>query len=321
MQVLIPAGGRGVRLRPLTNLTPKPLLPIGELPILTRIVQDLPPAIPVVVLVTPELQADFEGWLSTLPSGRSVRIYVERAQEGCPAGPVAAISACIRDLEIEDDVVVLMGDSILPFTLRDFLGGSPNGSLKLAAYELPDLEQARRFGVLEIDGADRALSFVEKPEHPQSPWVFTGCFYLPRRVIPEVHEIAASYPLQVGHLLGSLLQRGEALEVFRVTGRWQDIGTISAYLEAHSEMQTAGERDQLLNAGNSLSGVVYVHPEARVRNSRLQDCIVGAHADLEAADLVACVVGPGVRVRDRQANGKLISPEGEFELMPGAEAK
>ena len=78
MHVVIPAGGRGTRLRPLTNEIPKPLLPLGDRPILTRIVESLPPEVPVTVLVTSELHAAFAAWAGTLPAGHPVRVHVER---------------------------------------------------------------------------------------------------------------------------------------------------------------------------------------------------------------------------------------------------
>src|SRR5438552_3737290 len=118
MQVLIPAGGRGVRLRPLTDTTPKPLLPLGDRPILTRIAESLPVGCPVTVLVSALLEADFSRWQEGLGSHLDVGLYVERQRRGGPAGPVVAIAECLRDLQVADDLLILMGDSLLPFALE-----------------------------------------------------------------------------------------------------------------------------------------------------------------------------------------------------------
>src|SRR4051794_31705146 len=120
MQILIPAGGRGVRLRPLTEFCPKPLLPLGDRPILSHIVDALPD-VPIHVLVRQEVAADFQAWQAAAPVGRRVRLFVEPEATTGPAGPVVALATCLAERAVEDDVLILMGDSILPFDLPDFL--------------------------------------------------------------------------------------------------------------------------------------------------------------------------------------------------------
>src|SRR5947209_3644250 len=120
MQVLIPAGGRGVRLRPLTEYCPKPLLPLGDRPILSHIVDSLPD-VPIHVLISEAVAPDFRAWRGSLSPGRDVRLFVEPAAPGGLAGPVVALAACLAEHGVEDDVLILMGDSILPFSLPEFL--------------------------------------------------------------------------------------------------------------------------------------------------------------------------------------------------------
>src|SRR5437016_10304144 len=149
MQVLIPAGGRGVRLRPLTEYCPKPLLPLGDRPILSHIVEGLP-AVPIHVLVSEALAADFQVWQAGVSPGRHVRLFVEPTAPGGPAGPVVALAACLAERAVEDDVLIMMGDSILPFSIGEFLAHAA-GRPCLAAYRLADIAAASRFGVLAQD--------------------------------------------------------------------------------------------------------------------------------------------------------------------------
>lgn len=314
MQVLIPAGGRGTRLRPLTNSTPKPLLPLGDRPILTRIVEDLPAGPTVNVLVTPELEPDFSAWRATLPCGRAVRIYVERPRVSGPPGPVVALSDCVREFQIDDDLLIMMGDSIHPFAMADFLASGSDDELRIAAYQLPDIRQATRFGVLELGENNTVASFEEKPAEPKSPWIFTGCMYVPRRALGLMHEIAAQGLPQMGHLVARYLEFGETVRVFRATGEWHDIGTFQSYLEAHQRLLPTPQRQELLSTGNSLDGVVYVHPSAQVSGSQLRDCIVSAGARIVNAQLSSCVIQETVSVIGREVHGKLISGESELSL-------
>jgi glucose-1-phosphate thymidylyltransferase len=317
MHVLIPAGGRGVRLQPLTHFTPKPLLPLGDRPLLTRIVEQVPPEWPVTVLVSPALEEHFRRWTETLPRSRRVTLSVERERAGEPRGPVLAVAECLADLGIREDLVLLMGDSLLPFTLPQFLGPEPPQALRLAACRLPDLREAARFGVVELDDSGRVRSFEEKPARPRSPWVFTGCLYLPSRLLPALREIAASAPPQMGELVAGFLARGERIEAYPVTGEWHDIGTFASYLAAHRSLLSPSQRQALLAQGNRLAGTVYVHPTARVTRSRLEDCLIQAEAVVADADLTTCVVHPSVSVIGRTVTGKLLSASGEQSLCGG----
>jgi glucose-1-phosphate thymidylyltransferase len=314
MHVLIPAGGRGTRLQPLTQYAPKPLLPLGDRPILSRIVEQVPAEWPVTVVVSPALAGDFRHWAETLCGSRNVTIYVERARACGARGPVVAVAECVEDLDIRDDLVLLMGDSLLPSSLPEFLGGSGGDALRLAAYRLPDLREAARFGVLEISEDGTVISLEEKPERPRSPWIFTGCLYIPRRLIPLLHAIAAGAPREMGHLVSGYLERGEEIEAYPLTGTWNDIGTFRAYLEAHRALLFPAQHQALLNQGNGLKGIVYVHPTANVSHSRLRNCIVQVGAEVADADLADCVIYPSASVVGRSVRAKLVTVKGEHPL-------
>jgi NDP-sugar pyrophosphorylase family protein len=314
MHILIPAGGRGVRLRPLTSLCPKPLLPLGDRPILTRIIENLPSDLPKTILVPPSLEEPFQRWRETLPERRNVRLYVEPVAADGPRGPVAAIAGCLAEMKIEDDLLMLMGDSLMPFTVRQFLGRGLNGSPRLAAYPLPDIREASRFGVVEIDRHGYVTSFEEKPAQPRSPWVFTGCLYLPVRLLDSLRRMVHESPPEMGEVVSGYVQRGERVEVFPVTGEWHDIGTFESYLQAHRALLPDARRQWLVSQGNRLDGSVYVHPSATVTNSRLTDCIVFAGARVVETELTSCIVQPHVAMAHRAARGKVITPECELSV-------
>jgi NDP-sugar pyrophosphorylase family protein len=314
MQVLILAGGRGTRLSPLTDSCPKPLLYLGDRPILTHIVERIPRVHPVTVIIASQMEAPFQAWRAALPTARRAQIYVEPAGPGEPLGPVRALSACVDELGIDDDLLVLMGDSLLPFQLREFFEGASAETVRIAAHRVPRLELASRFGVIEMDPDDRVSRFTEKPEVPRSPWIFTGCAYIPRRLRTELPRGSRQGLKNSGDLIASFLQQGERIEVFRATGEWHDIGTLESYLQAHQSLLTEGRRRSLAAQGNLLGGSVYVHPSAQVADSTLRDCVVLAGARVLNAHLTSCVVEPHAAVRDRSLHRKLISVGNELSF-------
>ena len=316
MHVLIPAGGRGVRLRPLTNDRPKPLLPLGDRPILTHIIDRIPVEWPIVVLITPELEPCFQEWARSV-AHRNVRLVVEKPRGPGLGGPVLAIADCMRELGIRDDLLVMMGDSVLPFTIQDFLAGGDPAALRLAAYRLPDLRDASRFGVLELAADGTVASFEEKPAQPRSPWVFTGCLHIPAEHAQVLGSLSDAGLSQMGHLVGRYLELGAPVQVFPVSGAWHDIGTFASYLEAHRAFASGDPRDPL-SSGNRFEGVVYVHPSATGVRSRLNNCIVFDGARVEGAELSNCVIQARVSVADRVIRHMLLTPGSEFAFPEGA---
>lgn len=314
MHVLIPAGGRGSRLRPLTDRIPKPLLPLGDRPILSRIVEAIPSGVEVTVLVTQELEPAFQCWRRTLGRSRPVRIYVERPRSGGPAGPVTALAECVSDLGIREDLVVTMGDCVHPFRLETFVEPGEK-ELRIAIHQLARREDACRFGVVEPAADGTLRSFEEKPARPRSSWIFTGCLYLPARLLPTLPALAEGRPPQMGELVAALMERGERVNAFQAQGEWHDIGTVASYLAAHARLLSGKDRSHLLSGGNQLEGVVYVHPTARVTGARLKNCLVFAGARVADAELTDCVVSARTSVAGRSVHGMLLSAQAEFALQ------
>jgi NDP-sugar pyrophosphorylase family protein len=317
MQVLIPAGGRGTRLRPLTDDRPKPLLPLGDQPILSRILGRIPREVPVTVLVTEALAPAFRRWRAMHHADRDVRIHVEQERASGPSGPVVALAECIAERGIREEIVVMMGDSVHPFHWEEFLADGLTQRPRVAAYRLPDIRDAARFGVVEIAPNGTLAGFEEKPSQPRSPWIFTGCLYLPALYLEAVREIARRQVPQMGHLVEALLKRGETVSVYPVTGEWHDIGTYQSYLEAHRSHMSRAEAERLRSQGNRLEGVVYVHPAARVSGSVLRNCVVFADSEVRGAELTDCVVQSDVVLADRVVQGKLIARDRELALAAG----
>ncbi|MGV3722188.1 MAG: nucleotidyltransferase family protein [Actinomycetota bacterium] len=315
MQVLIVAGGRGLRLRPLTAECPKPLLHLGDRPILTHILDQIPVELPTTVVVSPQLAAAFQQWREELGSSRKVRIYVEPTAATRPLGPVRAVSACVDELDLRDDLLILMGDSLLSFRLESFLARATPNALQLAAYKLPDPGQASRFGVLEIGPGELVERFEEKPAQPRSAWIFTGCLYIPQRLLSSIPRDGCVGFSNAGDLISEYLRRGERIHVFRTQGVWHDIGSLESYLQAHHTLLSNGRRRALITQGNKLHGAVYVHPSARVAGSVLQDCVVMAGARVIDAHLSSCVVQPHAAVIGRTARRKLISEGSETAFV------
>src|SRR5205814_3269555 len=179
MKALLLAGGYATRLRPLTEATAKPLLPVGGRPMVDWILDRIEDAgeVEEIHLVTNAVYAaDFERWAQ----GRSVAVWNDgtRSNED-RLGALGDIALAVgRGGLAGDDLLVIAADNLFEFSLRDYIAffrEKEDGSA-VAAYRLAEPALARLYGVVELDAEDRVVGFEEKPEQPRSDLAATATY-------------------------------------------------------------------------------------------------------------------------------------------------
>jgi glucose-1-phosphate thymidylyltransferase len=236
VKALLLAGGYATRLRPLTDHTAKPLLPVGGRPMVDWIVDRITDSgdVDEVHLVTNDVYAaDFERWAS----GRSVAVWNDgtRSNED-RLGALGDIALAIeRGGLAGDDLLVIAADNLFEFSLRDYIAffrAKGDGSA-VAAHRLADPALARLYGVVELDADDRVVGFEEKPEQPRSDLAATATYLYHRQHVPLLEQYLAdgNPPDPPGRFLVWLYPR-ELLYGYRFTESWFDIGDPTQLLEA-----------------------------------------------------------------------------------------
>ena len=160
MDAVILVGGFGTRLRPLTLSVPKPLLPVGNVPIVERIIASLERA--GVTRAVLALGFKPEPFLAAFPDGRCGGVELIYAVEPEPLDTAGAIAFAARHAAISSTFVVANGDILTDLDISrvvDFHRASgAEGTLHLVPVDDPS-----QFGVVETDATGRVLRFVEKP--------------------------------------------------------------------------------------------------------------------------------------------------------------
>ncbi len=199
MQAVILAAGEGTRLRPLTNETPKALIPVAGMPIIKHTLNSLPDEITEIIFVIGNKGEQIKNYIGNLPYARSV-VYVEGVE---PKGTGYALAAARS--RISGPFLLLNGDDIYgKEDLRALIAGGP--AILAAESSTPE-----RFGVCEVK--DNLLSgIVEKPKNPLGNLVNIGAYFLNERIfdVPvkklpngewnlaeQVSDFAHIYPLMV----------------------------------------------------------------------------------------------------------------------------
>ncbi len=238
MRGVILAGGLGTRLRPLTTITNKHLLPIYDRPMIYYPIQTLVNAgIRDILVVTGGTNAgDF---LRLLGNGKAFGLehLNYTYQEG--EGGIADALRLARYFAGGEKIVVVLGDNIIEGNIRASVAAfrrQPRGA-RILLKEVPDPE---RFGVPVFEG-DRIVAIEEKPAKAKSRFAVTGIYMYDSDVfsIIETLKPSARGELEITDVNNAYLTRG-TLEYDILEGWWTDAGTFDSLLRANNLVKETG---------------------------------------------------------------------------------
>lgn len=240
MKAIVLAAGYATRLYPLTLNRAKPLLPVGERPIIDYIVEGAAeiPEIDIVYVVTNnKFYNDFVKWNEESNFGKEIIVVNDGTlSDEDKLGAIGDIDMVIDKMRIKDDLIVIGGDNLFGFSLGRFVDFFKTNGLSVAAYKCPYKDKLSQYGLVEVDSNSCVISFQEKPKEPKSDLVAICLYGFPRDKIGLIHEYleggrnkdAPGYYLQ-------WLVNEEKVYAFVFEAAWHDIGSPEAYERAQRE--------------------------------------------------------------------------------------
>ncbi len=227
MKGIILAGGSGTRLRPLTKVTSKQLLPIYNKPMIFYPLETLLTAgiKDIMIVVAPDHAGDF---LKLLGSGTEFGCKFTYEIQDKPEG-IAQAFVIGKNFIGHDSVTLILGDNLYEDDFAKAISSFEKGA-RVFAKEVSD---PMRFGVVEFDEQNKAKSIEEKPAQPKSNYAVTGLYIYDNTVVEKAAKLQASPrgELEITDLNNLYLQEG-TLDVARVQGKWLDTGTFESLFEA-----------------------------------------------------------------------------------------
>lgn len=314
MKAVILAGGHATRLWPITKNRAKPLLPLGERPIIDYMIDEIDQEVNEVLISTnKKFAGDFEDYIEEYD--RNARVVVEdQGSEEEKPGTIGAIIKLIDKEGLDDDLLVVAGDNYFGFNFSDLFGFCREKEAPVnVVYDVNDEEHAKHFGIVDADG-DRIVGFEEKPEKPPSTLASTACYYFPQENVSLYHEYeehfkqtdvpAEQYLDEPGRLIEWAHEK-TPMYAYSFDGDWFDVGTPKGYLEAQSAVIDGNLiRGETTNC--EIGDNVHVMEGAKLKDVSIDNSIVFSDAVVENSDVKNSIIDIDAKLENVDLNDALI---------------
>ena len=292
-------GGKGTRLQPLTNNSPKPMLPVGGVPFTEhQIVKAREAGIAEIVLATSYLAEVFKPYFG---DGSNFGIEIKYAVEEVALGTGGAIHNAAKLLAPADQVVIFNGDVLSAHDLKNQIEFHEEKAADVTLY-LTEVADARAYGSVELLPGDRVKSFLEKMDNPPSNLINAGCYIFNRSIIESIPE--GKVVSVERETFPQLLAADKKVFGFVDRSYWLDIGTPAALIKGSTDLITG----KVFSAATPLHQGDSIIAESAViaADAKIKDgCNIQPKVVVEGnCEITASIIGHGATIG---ANSKIIN--------------
>jgi glucose-1-phosphate thymidylyltransferase len=286
MKALVLSGGKGTRLKPLTNTLTKQLVPVANKPILFYALDQVAEAgiTDVGIIISPE-------------TGQSVKEAVgDGSRWGCsvtyilqpePLGLAHAVKIA-RDFLGDSPFVMHLGDTLVEVSLSQLIGRfhETGSDALIVLKEVSDPNILRKVGVVQLNRAGEVVSLEEKPQEPKGRHALVGIYIFTPASHEAITRIKPSWrgELEITEAIQELLNMGRKVNGYFLDGWWLDAGKKDDLLTANRVVLDRFLKPSIrgeIDDKSKVSGKVEVRERALIRNSVLQgpvsiaeDCVI-----------------------------------------------
>jgi len=240
MKALILAAGYGTRLASVIKDTPKPLIPVGNRPLIDFVVdklQTIKSLTEIVVVSNNKFTPHFQQWAASR-SGLPIRVVNDGTNT--PEERLGSVGDIRFVWEKEgslQDWLIIGGDNLFDGDLVHFVdyAVSKNPAMTIGVYDIHDIQAATKFGIVAIDAQGKVISFQEKPPQPLSTLTAMCLYYFPKQTLAFMAEyLSESKAVDAAGSYIKWLSEKKNVYGFQFNGKWYDIGSIESLEEARA---------------------------------------------------------------------------------------
>ena len=237
MKCLILAAGYATRLYPLTENFPKPLLEVGKKTIVDYLVDDLVSNSDIdefVIVTNHKFYSHFINWKNHKLKTRDYKISVvddNTSTNETRLGAVKDIKLGIDTLHIDDDLLVMAGDNILDFSLKDFVDFSLKKNTPcVMCHEENELVKKQKTAIITIDDNNLITSYEEKPKEPKGNLAVPPFYFYKASDLNRIDEaLSEGCNADAPGSFAAWLSGKEKMHAYIMDGKRYDIGDLKSY--------------------------------------------------------------------------------------------
>jgi glucose-1-phosphate thymidylyltransferase len=240
MKALILAAGYGTRLASVIKDIPKPLIPVGNRPLIDYVVdklQNIKSLTEILVVSNNKFTPHFQKWAASR-GGLPIRVVndgTNTPQERL--GSVGDIRFVWQKESSLQDWLIIGGDNLFDQDMSVFMDFSmaKTPAVTIGVFDINDIGAATKFGVLGVDKNQKVTSFQEKPKDPVSSLIAMCVYYFPKQTIGFLAEyLRESDAVDAAGSYIKWLSEKKNVYGFQFSGKWYDIGSIESLEEARA---------------------------------------------------------------------------------------
>lgn len=283
-------GGFGTRLSPLTNKTPKPMLPIANLPVTEhQLLVAKAAGITKVVLATAYLAETFTPYFGDGSNwGMELKYALEREPLGTGGAIRNAAELILAEISADEPIVVFNGDVLSRHNLATQIQLHQSLSAAVTLH-LVSVEDARPYGCVPFDDNGRVTDFLEKMANPITNTINAGCYVFNPQVVSEI-ELGKVVSVE-REVFPEILKAGRVIQAFVDDSYWLDMGTPRALLKGSQDY--VGVRDFIVGQNSNISASAKISGASAIGNQ----VTIGANVEISASIIRdGAVIAEGCRL-------------------------
>jgi glucose-1-phosphate thymidylyltransferase len=306
VKCLIPAAGKGTRMRPLTHTLPKAMLPVAGKPSIYHIIDRAAKAgVEDFVIITGYLRELMESEILAAYPKLKIQFVEQKEQLGLGH----AIYMARDKFAADDSMLLIYGDTLFEGDIETMM---KSASPVIGVFEVPD---PKRFGVIEKGEGQTITNLVEKPEKFVSNLAIPGVNYFPSSAelfaaLEHIvsNNIRTKNEYQATDAFQYMLKEKKTVFTWQILTAWDDAGTLEAILDTN----------KIILGRRGVGKMSAIAADAKVVNSQLdQYASISEGAHIENSTLINCIVDRGSVIKNCKLENSLIGRNAVLENISG----